>query len=92
MGKWKAFGRGRKLTPRVQIFISNRIEELVNRGYPQQQAIAIAYSEARKRYPRTKGLKKYVMGVRPKSREPMHYEWEYYGGKERGEPEPKDVW
>jgi hypothetical protein len=81
MSRWKSFG-STSLPKKASTFISKKIRQLVNEGYPQQQAIAIAYSEARKRYPHMKGLKK--------DAEPSWHEWKYYGGEARGEPEPKD--
>ncbi len=77
--KWHSMIRRRKIPKHIASFISNKIEELMKEGYPRKQAIAIAYSEARKKHPTLK-----------KKLEPTHHEWEYYGGKVRGEPEPKD--
>jgi uncharacterized protein YdaT len=77
---WKSFYKGRKISKRVASFISNKIEELMDEGYPQQQAIAIAYSEARKKYPRAKGLKQYAMrkAGEPSKREATESEKKYY--------------
>jgi hypothetical protein len=38
-----------KMTPEAQEFISKKIKVLMDEGYPQEQAIAIAYSMARER-------------------------------------------
>jgi uncharacterized protein YoaH (UPF0181 family) len=46
----------RKLPLRTQLFIQNKIAELMREGYPQKQAIAIAYAEARKKHPKMKSL------------------------------------
>lgn len=40
---------GRKMTEEAQEFISKKIKTLMDEGYPQEQAIAIAYSMARER-------------------------------------------
>jgi uncharacterized membrane-anchored protein len=39
----------RKLSKKAQSYISAKIKKLIEEGYPQKQAIAIAYSYARKR-------------------------------------------
>jgi hypothetical protein len=39
----------RKLSKKAQLYISAKIKKLIEEGYPQKQAIAIAYSYARKR-------------------------------------------
>jgi hypothetical protein len=38
--------------------ISANIEKLINEGYPQKQAIAIAYDSARKTCPHKKSIKR----------------------------------
>jgi uncharacterized protein YdaT len=39
----------RKLSKKAQSFISRKIKKLIDEGYSQKQAVAIAYSYARKR-------------------------------------------
>ena len=58
--RWKGFGRrGKRKIPRhIASFISKKISKLMSEGYTQQQAIRIAYDEARIKYPRVKGLKR----------------------------------
>jgi transposase len=38
----------RKLSKRAQSYISKKIKKLIEEGYPQEQAIAIAYSYAQR--------------------------------------------
>jgi hypothetical protein len=67
----------KKLPRSVQLFISDKIAELVNEGYPQKQAVAIAYSEARKKHP---SLKK---RLEPTEHEKIYYpelDTRHYGG------------
>jgi hypothetical protein len=39
----------RKLSKKAQSFISRKIKKLLDEGYPQEQAVAVAYSYAKKR-------------------------------------------
>ena len=78
MARYKKFkGMRRKMSPQAQVFIRDRISQLMREGYPQKQAIAIAYSEARKKNYKIK-------------HSPSWHEWKYYGGEVRGEPEPEN--
>lgn len=93
--RWTTFSKSKKIPKHIASFISNKIEQLMNEGYPQQQAIARAYSEARKKYPKAKGIQRYALNLQAKhlgkpKHEMTHSEWEYYGGKYSGEPEPKE--
>jgi hypothetical protein len=38
-----------KLSKKAQSYISRKIKKLIKEGYPQKQAVAIAYSYAKKR-------------------------------------------
>jgi hypothetical protein len=81
---WKSFVHGsgrtvRKVPKHVQKFISDKIENLYHRGYPQEQSIAIAYSEARKKFPRVKGLKKFMIRAEATHQFKAHEDEEAYG-------------
>jgi hypothetical protein len=65
MIRWKSFG-GKRTSLKAQVFIRDRISQLMREGYPQKQAIAIAYREARKK------------GFKIKHYEPTEHEKEYY--------------
>ena len=54
MARWKKFGSKKKIPPKIKKFLVKEIESLMFRGYNHKQAIAIAYSKARKKYPKYK--------------------------------------
>ena len=39
----------RKLSKKAQSYVSHKIKKLLDEGYPKKQAVAIAYSYARRR-------------------------------------------
>ena len=48
--------KGGKVPSKVSDFISSQIATEIRHGYPPMQAVAIAYSMSRKKYPHVRGL------------------------------------
>ncbi len=50
--------RKRKVPKRVRRYISRRIRAERKKGKPMKQSIAIAFSKARAKYPKVKGIRR----------------------------------